>query len=201
VSNSAQDATPTVRLAAIVLAGGRSKRFGSDKLGTVVHGTPLLRHSVDAALAVGASVVVVGPEHQGLPAGVVTVREDPPLSGPYAAVAAGLAAVDVDAEIVLVLAGDLVDPAPMLPRLLEAVRGAGGAEAAVAVDASGLRQPLLAAYRVVPLLGGVSGVDPVGRAASELLDGLHAIEVHDEGTSTRDIDTTADLAAEIPPHA
>ena len=69
-----------IHLAAIVLAGGRSKRFGSDKLETVVHGTPLVRHSVDAAVAVGASVVVVGPTHDGLPAGVVTVREDPPLS-------------------------------------------------------------------------------------------------------------------------
>ena len=192
----AQDAPPTTPLAAIVLAGGRSKRFGGDKLETVVHGTPLVRHSVDAALAIGAAVVVVGPQHEGLPAGVATVREDPPLSGPYAAVAAGLAAIDVDAEIVLVLAGDLVDPAPMLPRLLEALRGAGGAEVAVAVDASGLRQPLLAAYRVVPLLGGVSGVDPVGRAANELLDGLHAIEVEDEDASTRDIDTRDDLDAE-----
>jgi len=190
--------TPTTGVAAIVLAGGRSKRFGSDKLETVVHGTPLVRHSVDAALAIGAAVVVVGPQHEGLPAGVATVREDPPLSGPYAAVAAGLAAIDVDAEIVLVLAGDLVDPAPMLPRLLEALRGAGGAEVAVAVDASGLRQPLLAAYRVVPLLGGVSGVDPVGRAANELLDGLHAIEVEDEDASTRDIDTRDDLDAETP---
>jgi len=185
-----------IHLAAIVLAGGRSKRFGSDKLETVVHGTPLVRHSVDAALAFGASVVVVGPAHDGLPAGVVTVREDPPLSGPYAAVAAGLAAVDVGAEIVLVLAGDLVDPGPMLPLLLAALSGAGGAEVAVAVDSAGRRQPLLAAYRVVPLLGGVSGVDPVGRAASELLDGLHVVEVRDAGTSTRDIDTPDDLAAE-----
>jgi len=201
VTTPSQDATPTVRLAAIVLAGGRSRRFGGDKLETVVNGTPLVQHSVDAALGVGASVVVVGPEHEGLPAGVVTVREDPPLSGPYAAVAAGLTAIDVDAEIVLVLAGDLVDPAPMLPRLLEALRGAGGAEAAVAVDASGLRQPLLAAYRVVPLLGGVSGVDPVGRAASELLDGLRTLEVHDEHDTTRDIDTRDDLDAEIPPPA
>jgi molybdopterin-guanine dinucleotide biosynthesis protein A len=185
-------------LAAIVLAGGRSQRFGSDKLEVVVHGRPLLRHSVDAALAAGATVVVVGPPHDGLPEDVVVVREDPPLSGPYAAVAAGLAAIDLDAEVVLVLAGDLVDPAPMLPRLLEALSAAGGAEVAVAVDASGRRQPLLAAYRVVPLLGGVSGVDPVGRAAGELLDGLHAVEVHDSGASTRDIDTTDDLAAETP---
>jgi molybdopterin-guanine dinucleotide biosynthesis protein A len=184
------------RLAAIVVAGGRSSRFGSDKLAVDVGGTPLVRHSVDAALAVGASVVVVGPPHDDLPAGVVVVREEPPLSGPYSAVAAGLAAIDVDADVVLVLAGDLVDPAALLPALLEAA--AGGAEAAVAVDASGRRQPLLAAYRVTPLLGGVSGVDPSNRAAGELLDGLHVVEVRDDGTHTRDIDTLDDLAAEIP---
>jgi len=184
------------RLAAIVVAGGRSSRFGSDKLGATVGGTPLVRHSVDAALAVGATVVVVGPRPDGLPTGVVVVREVPPLSGPYSAVAAGLAAIDPDAELVLVLAGDLVDPGALLPALLEAA--AGGAEAAVAVDASGRRQPLLAAYRVGPLLGGVSGVDPSNRAAGELLDGLHVVEVPDDGTHTRDIDTLDDLAAEIP---
>jgi len=51
---------------------------------------------------------------------------------------------------------------------------------------------------VGPLLGGVSGVDPSNRAAGELLDGLHVVEVPDDGTHTRDIDTLDDLAAEIP---
>jgi hypothetical protein len=68
----------------------------------------------------------------------------------------------------------------------------------VAVDAAGRRQPLLAAYRVGPLLGGILGVDPSNRAAGELLDGLHVVEVRDHGTHTRDIDTLDDLAAEIP---
>ncbi len=185
------------RLAAIVLAGGRSRRFGTDKLAVDVHGVPLLRHSVDAALALGAQVVVVGPADPRLPAGVTVVREYPPYAGPYAAVAAGLAAVDADADVVLVLAGDLVDPGVLLPSLLATV--AAGAEAAVARDASGRRQPLLAAYRVRPLLAGVAGVDPVNRAAGELLDGLHVVEVADPGTHTRDIDTPADLAAENGP--
>jgi len=68
----------------------------------------------------------------------------------------------------------------------------------VALDSSGLRQPLLAAYRLVPLLGGIVGVDPVNRAASELLDGLHVVEVPDLDRHARDIDTVEDLAAEIP---
>ena len=183
-------------LAALVLAGGRSARFGSDKLDVTVHGSPLVRHSIDAARALGATVVVIGTGRDALPADVVVVREDPPFSGPYAAVATGLAVLDDDVETVLVLAGDLVAPASLLPRLVDAL--AGGAEAAVAVDASGQRQPLLAAYRRVPLVGGVSGVDPTGRAANELLDGLHVVEVPDETGATRDIDTPDDLAAEIP---
>ena len=185
-------------LAAIVLAGGRSTRFGADKLDVDVHGTPLVAHGIAAAAAAGASVVVVGPGREGIPADVVVVREDPPLSGPYAAVATGLAAIDPAAEVVLVMAGDLVDPGAMLPRLLDALTAAGAADVAVAVDPSGLRQPLLAAYRVLPLLGGVAGVDPTNRAARELLDGLHVVEVRDDAGATRDIDTPDDLAAEIP---
>jgi molybdenum cofactor guanylyltransferase len=181
-------------LAAIVLGGGRSRRFGADKLDVDVHGTPLLRHSVDAALALGAQVVVVGPARAGVPDAVTVLREDPPYAGPYAAVAAGLGAVAPDVDVVLVLAGDLVDPGPFLPRLLSVVDA--GAEAAVALDATGRRQPLLAAYRLAPLLGGVVGVDPVNRAASELLDGLHVVEVPDDAGHARDVDTPADLVAE-----
>ena len=184
------------RLAAIVLAGGRSTRFGSDKLSVPVDGAPLVLHAVGAARSLGAEVVVVGPPGPDLPEDVTLVREDPPYSGPYSAVAAGLQAVGPDVEVVLVLAGDLVDPGALLPHLVAAVDA--GAEAAVAVDAYGLRQPLLAAYSVVPLLGGILGVDPTNRAANELLDGLHVVEVVDDGRHTRDIDTVEDLASEIP---
>lgn len=184
-------------LGAIVLAGGRSRRFGGDKLAADVDGAPLLRHAVDAARGVAHQVVVVGPTGYDLPDDVTVVREDPPFGGPYAAVAAGLAALDDGIARVIVLAGDLVDPGPLLPGLLEALDGADThgrvAEAAVALDAEGRRQPLLAAYRVEPLIGGVSGVDAHNRAAYDLLDGLHVVTVHDDGHHTRDIDTPADL--------
>lgn len=188
---------PRADVGAIVLAGGRSTRFGSDKLAVEVDGSPLLRHAVDAALEVAAHVVVVGPAPEGLPAGVVVTREDPPYGGPYAAVVAGLDALDERAALVLLLAGDLVDPAPLLPRLLAAVEGTDAkgrtAEAAVALDAEDRRQPLLAAYRVDALLGGISGVDAYHRAAYDLLDGLHVVTVEDLGRHSRDIDTPTDL--------
>jgi molybdopterin-guanine dinucleotide biosynthesis protein A len=188
---------PRPDVGAIVLAGGRSTRFGSDKLAVEVDGSPLLRHAVDAALDVASYVVVVGPAPEDLPAGVVVTREDPPYGGPYAAVVAGLDVLDERAALVLLLAGDLVDPAPLLPRLLAAVEGADAkgrtVEAAVALDADDRRQPLLAAYRVDALLGGISGVDAYHRAAYDLLDGLHVVTVEDLGRHSRDVDTPADL--------
>jgi len=180
------------RVSAIVLAGGRSRRFGSDKLDAQIEGRPLLDASIEAAVAVStAQVVVVGPAERSLPAGVLVTREEPAYAGPFAAVAAGLELVD--AEVVLVLAGDLVDPAPAIPALLEALGAAPHADATVVLDAEGRRQPLLAAFRVLPLRGCVSGVDTDGRAASELFDGLHVIEVHDPAAWSRDIDTPDDL--------
>jgi molybdopterin-guanine dinucleotide biosynthesis protein A len=186
-------------VAAVVLAGGRSSRFGSDKLAVDVGGRPLVQHAIDAARTVCDRVVVVGPASAVLPDDVRVVREDPPLSGPYAAVAAGLAALDADVDVLIVLAGDLVDPAPVLARLLDALRGPRhGAdtvvpEAAVAVDSDGRRQPLLAAYRVDPLIAGMAGVDAYGRAAYALLDGLRVVDVIDDVGSSRDVDTPADL--------
>ncbi|MFO1541546.1 MAG: molybdenum cofactor guanylyltransferase [Chloroflexota bacterium] len=43
----------------IVLAGGRSRRFGSDKLATVLAGRPLVEHAIDALATVADEVVVV----------------------------------------------------------------------------------------------------------------------------------------------
>jgi molybdopterin-guanine dinucleotide biosynthesis protein A len=184
-------------IGAIVLAGGRSSRFGSDKLRVEIDGIPLLSRAVEAARSVADVVVVVGPASSDVPAGVVVVREDPPFGGPYAAVVAGLAALGPDVSTVVILAGDLLDPGPLLAPLLEALDGPDAygraAEAAVAVDDEGRRQPLLAAYRVEPLAGGVSGVDAYNRAAYDLLDGLHLVTVPDDGTHTRDVDSPADL--------
>ena len=186
------------RVGAVIVAGGRASRFGSDKLAVEVEGLPLLRHAVDAALMSSAEVVVVGNPSVELPAGVTVIPDAVTLAGPYAAVAQGLDALDLSREVVLVLAGDLLDPAPLVPRLLAALLADDAdprhmPEAAVAVDDEGRRQPLLAAYRVGPLVAGIAGVDTFGRAAYALLDGLHVVEVHDDGTHTRDVDTPADL--------
>jgi molybdopterin-guanine dinucleotide biosynthesis protein A len=181
------------QLAAVVLAGGRARRFGADKLEARVGPGRLLERALDAAHDAGADpVVAVGPPRAGLPTHVSVVREDPPGGGPVAGLAAGLTAVG-EAPVVLVLAGDLLDPAPAMPHLVVALTGEPGADAAVVVDAEGRRQPLLAAYRTAALRGALAAAPLEGRSMRDLLSGLDVVEVRDGGGWSRDVDRPEDL--------
>src|SRR5213592_1175895 len=55
-------------VAGIVLAGGSSTRFGSDKLRAPYRGRPLLHHAIAAVAAVSGDVVVVMGPAAGRPA-------------------------------------------------------------------------------------------------------------------------------------
>jgi molybdopterin-guanine dinucleotide biosynthesis protein A len=181
------------RVAAVVLAGGRARRFGADKLEARVGPGRLLERALGAALGAGADpVVVVGPPRDGLPGHVRVVREDPPGGGPVAGLAAGLAAVD-EAPVVLVLAGDLLDPAPALPHLVAALTRDAGADGVVVVDGAGRRQPLLAAYRTAALRRALAAAPLEGRSMRDLLSGLVVVEVRDGGGWSRDVDRPEDL--------
>jgi molybdopterin-guanine dinucleotide biosynthesis protein A len=183
-----------------VLAGGRSRRFGADKLAADLRGRPLLDSALEAALDSAERVVVVGPDERTWPDRVVVVREEPAYSGPFAAVVAGAAALashDCDpATPVLVLAGDLVDPGPLVHALLAALAADTSLDAAVAVDAEGHRQPLLAAYRLAALQTAGGRGDPTDQPARSLLSNLTVREIPDPANATRDVDTPADLARE-----
>lgn len=88
---------------AIVLAGGSATRFGSDKLGALVDGVPLLDRVLAASSAAHATYVVGDPRPVGRD--VTWLRERPAGSGPANAVVTGLASVTADK--VVLLAGDL----------------------------------------------------------------------------------------------
>jgi molybdenum cofactor guanylyltransferase len=139
---------PADRVGAIVLAGGRSSRFGRDKLAEPVGGRPMLDLAIDAVRGLASDViVVVAPDgDRDLPGDVRVVRDARPFDGPLAGLATGLAAMDPAIERVLVVGGDMPALVPaVLARLLDAL---DGHELAVLADDAGPR-PLPMAARPV----------------------------------------------------
>jgi molybdopterin-guanine dinucleotide biosynthesis protein A len=140
----------------LVLAGGRSSRFGRNKLAEPVNGRPLLAHAVTAVGSVVREVIVLLPPLGDPPAlprtvgeGRVPVRlaRDPePFGGPLVAVLAGLERAQE--PFALLAGGDMPGLAgPVLAALLRALDVSEDVEAAV-LAYRGRRQPLPAAFRV-----------------------------------------------------
>lgn len=180
---------------AVLLAGGRASRMGGvDKTALVVRGRPLSDHAVAAAAGARRTVLVGLREGRRAPAGVVHTREDPPLGGPVAAIAAGLAAVADPAPWTLVLACDLVRPEPAAALLLDAAGTApDDTDGVVAVDEDGRRQHLLALYRSDTLRAAVRALgDPTGAAVRRLTDGLRLVEVPLPAALCADVDEPED---------
>jgi molybdopterin-guanine dinucleotide biosynthesis protein A len=137
--------------AAIVLAGGTSRRMGRPKALLDWHGTPLVHHVAGILAGVCDPVVVVAaPEEElPLPAGVERAQDAVAGGGPLEGVAAGMAAVGGRAGAVFLAATDLPLLHPdVVRRLLAALPGY---DAAVPVVA-GHDQTLAAAYHARTLL-------------------------------------------------
>jgi molybdopterin-guanine dinucleotide biosynthesis protein A len=205
--------------AAIVLAGGTSRRWGGqDKTAAVLGGLPVLCRAVAAVLPGTTHLVVVAPQDH--PArGAITAsatdagcplswtREEPPGGGPVAGLAAGIAALGPRPPgRVVVLAGDLPFARAALPRLLAALGPTGDpadqpagdtpddpADVALGRDPDGRRQPLLAAYRTAAITPRLAG--PVrDLPLRAVLSGLRAVEVPVTDRESLDLDTPESLA-------
>lgn len=168
----------------IVLAGGSGTRLGGTaKPAVEIAGRTLLSRALDAR-TLATRTVVVGPESCRAAAGAAAAQvlwalEDPPLGGPVAGVAAGLAVLERDAAHppdsstrasgwVLLLACDLPWAADAARILLAAARPATdpphAADAADPLDALDVLDALDA-------LDGIHLVDAAGRA--QWLAGLY----------------------------
>ena len=185
---------------AIVLAGGEGIRLeGADKAAVTVGGRPMLAHVLDAVAGARRTVVVAPPSVETF--GVDRVQEVPPLGGPAAGMAAGLAHLGQDGgAAVVVLACDLPLAGGLVPELLAVLARDAGVDGAVVVDAGGRRQPLLAVYRAPALRsavarlvasGGVSGA-----SMRRLLEPMTLVEVPDPTGAAQDADTW-DAVAEL----
>ena len=136
-----------MRAEAIVLAGGRASRMGGvDKPAIVVGGRSMLA-TVLTALDWCETVAVVGPHRDDLPAGVLQTKEHPPGAGPVAAIAAGIAALPGNADLVAVVAADLALLRDDAVRELARECADSGAPVAFAVDDAGRVQYLVGVWR------------------------------------------------------
>lgn len=179
---------------AIVLAGGAGRRMGgADKAMLEVGGVSLLERALAAVDGAG-TIVVVGPHRPTLRShsAVKFVRETPAGCGPAAAVMRGLA--DVTNPVVVVIAVDAPFAASAVPRLLAALPGHDAAmcEAAMLIDDTGRRQPLLAAYATEALRHRNAAGPWANRSVHDLVDGLAVVDVQPVGDEWLDVDTPDD---------
>jgi molybdopterin-guanine dinucleotide biosynthesis protein A len=171
--------------AGIVLAGGRSRRFGRDKASASFLGRPLLGVVLESLGAVCPRLFVVCAAGQHLPPVVsgppyTVVRDTDEGQGPLAGLIAGLARAGPG--LVIAVSTD----APLLqPSLLADLAGlAPDYDVALPVVA-GFPQPLVATYRQEMCLPALrASFDAGNRSVVDALDGLH-VRIVDENDLRR----------------
>jgi molybdopterin-guanine dinucleotide biosynthesis protein A len=134
-------------LTAVIVAGGKSTRFGSDKASAVVAGRTLLEWVVRGVAPACEAVVVVRARGQDLPAfetdlPVMVVEDVYEAKGPLAGLVAGFAAVSTPLAFAASCDVPLVRPA-----LVSGLAALSGEHDIVIPHVDGFPQPLLAVYR------------------------------------------------------
>lgn len=190
----AHDATPAWPdgCTVVLLTGGASRRLGRDKGTTHVGGEPLVERLL-GQVPEQVPVVVVGPPLEDLPARATVAREEPPGSGPLAAIGAGVA--EVRTPLVGVLAVDMPFAVVVMAQGLAVLASLPLAtEAVVPVDAQGHRQPLCAAYRTNHLRAALGAVRRLaGAPVRSLFPHLAVMEWPVLGGELTDVDTAREL--------
>ncbi|MSS85120.1 NTP transferase domain-containing protein [Actinomycetaceae bacterium WB03_NA08] len=189
-------------IAAVVLAGGASRRLGMNKATAPVGGTSLL--SLAVAAVEWASLIVVVAPHQtlcdafpdGIPPYVVQTLEDPPFGGPVAGIVAGVKKVDeIDREKTIervVLAScDVPGASSAVSRLLAEQ---DHAEGVCANNDEGIPQLLLGIYSASFLRMRVAAVGSGRGMSVRSFIGQASLQgVSVEQGAARDVDTPGDL--------
>jgi len=189
------------RVTGIVIAGGRSSRFGRDKLAERIDGRILLDSAIDGVTPASTEILVVAAPDAApdLPAGARLVHDPVAFEGPLAGVAAGLRAAHE--SIVLVVGGDMPTLVGAVVDSMLAALDTPGVEAVV-LEHEGRARPLPIALRRDPALEAADVLLADGeRRLRALIDTLETTVIPEPtwraldpyGMTVRDIDTPADL--------
>jgi molybdenum cofactor guanylyltransferase len=193
---------PPTRVGGIVLAGGRSSRFGRDKLAEPVGGRPMLDRAIDAVRVVATDIVVVTtPDGSPILSPDVTIAHDArAFDGPLAGLAAGLAALDPSVPRAVVVGGDMPSLVPsVLGRMLDELGSADG----VVLESDDGPRPLPMAIRPVVVRPVIDRLLAGGeRRLRALLTEVRVVSLAQatwrqddpEGASLRDVDVPEDLS-------
>lgn len=183
--------------AAIILTGGRSRRFGGRHTpGIEIAGTPVIASLLTTVEAAGVGEIIVCGSAAGIDAGVLTrvqvVAEKPAFGGPLHGISCSLAALPAGERIILLLAGDM--PA-ITTSLLDRLRDTAAAGSpAAAVDPSGRVQFLCAAWPEAVLRDAVTSLGTaVGLPVKALYRDRDITLIPATEAELLDIDTPADL--------
>ena len=197
-------AAPRADVAAIVVGGGGGERLGGgvSKPDLTLGGVRLIDRVCGALLeACGAGCVAVVPPAVRVPDGVRRTLEDPPNGGPLAGIDAGLRALSVgDDVLVVIVSVDAPGVGAVLPALLEPALGEGVEGRIVrGGDPEPFDQYLMGVYcagalrrvldEAVASLGSVRGV-----GVRRVLRALEVERVSVGADVCRDIDTPEDAA-------
>jgi len=190
------------RVAAIVLAAGRSTRMGGpNKLTATIKGKPLVRIAAEQALASRAQpvIVVTGHQHeeveQALAGLSVKIVHNPDFAdGLSASLRTGLAAIPGEADGAVICLGDMPQVrAEMIDRLIAAFDPARGALVVVPTIEGKRGNPVLWSRRFFPELAALEG--DVGARHLIGTYGEAVVEVPADAAALIDIDTPEALSA------
>jgi molybdopterin-guanine dinucleotide biosynthesis protein A len=189
------------RVTGLVLAGGRSSRFGRDKLAERVDGRTLLTNAIDGVTPASTEILVIAAPGAALrlPARATLIHDPVAFEGPLAGVATGLRAAHE--SIVLVVGGDMPTLVGAVVESMLVALDSPGVEAVV-LDHDGRARPLPIALRREPALAAADRLLADGeRRLRALTEALKTEVIPEEtwraldpyGMTVRDIDTPADL--------
>jgi len=189
------------KIAAVILAAGRSSRMGAHKLTLDLDGKPLLRHVLDKAKAVGFADIVVVLGHRAEETRAVFASETLRFvvnprhaEGLSTSLQAGVRALTDDIDAVMIFLGDMPDvDLALIERMIQAFDPEALRAIVVPMRAGKRGHPVLWAKTFFPaLIARTHGDSGARHLLGECAEWVFEVEADDDGVLT-DLDTPEDL--------